>query len=68
MPFLVGGLGEELVGLPRGFYEIHFWTDEDVRTPVTFVCDEAHLYLQGQESPSDPGRFTYVSIKRLVDN
>lgn len=47
-----GGLGEELVGLPRGFYEIHFWTDEDVRTPVTFVCDEAHLYLPA--SVADP--------------
>lgn len=31
--------------LARLLYEIHFWTKEDKRTPVTFVCDEAHLYL-----------------------
>ena len=29
----------------RVLYEIHFWTTEEDRTPVTFVCDEAHLYL-----------------------
>lgn len=38
--------------LARVLYEIHFWTDEDVRTPVTFVCDEAHLYLPA--SVADP--------------
>lgn len=31
--------------LARVLYEIHFWTDENKRTPVTLVCDEAHLYL-----------------------
>lgn len=38
--------------LARVLYEIHFWTDEEVRTPVTFVCDEAHLYLPA--SVADP--------------
>ncbi|MFL0711598.1 MAG: ATP-binding protein [Microcella pacifica] len=31
--------------LARVLYEIHFWTEADERTPVTIVCDEAHLYL-----------------------
>lgn len=31
--------------LARLLYEIHFWTEEKKRTPVTLVCDEAHLYL-----------------------
>ena len=31
--------------LARLLYEIHFWTDENKRTPITLVCDEAHLYL-----------------------
>jgi hypothetical protein len=31
--------------LARLLYEVHFWTDPEKRTPVTFVCDEAHLYL-----------------------
>lgn len=31
--------------LARVLYEVHFWTAESERTPVTLVCDEAHLYL-----------------------
>ncbi|MGM9473448.1 ATP-binding protein [Pseudarthrobacter sp. YS3] len=32
----------------RVLYDIQFWSTPDQRTPFTFVCDEAHLYL-----PSD---------------
>jgi hypothetical protein len=38
LPIVVGVLA-------RLLYEIHFWTEEQKRTPVTLVCDEAHLYL-----------------------
>jgi hypothetical protein len=38
LPVVVGALA-------RLLYEIHFWIDEKKRTPVTLVCDEAHLYL-----------------------
>lgn len=38
LPIVVGVLA-------RVLYEIHFWTEEDKRSPITFVCDEAHLYL-----------------------
>lgn len=38
LPIVVGVMA-------RVLYEIHFWTTEDKRTPVTLVCDEAHLYL-----------------------
>jgi DNA helicase HerA-like ATPase len=38
LPIVVGVLA-------RVLYEIHFWTAEEKRTPVTLVCDEAHLYL-----------------------
>src|SRR5690606_8992769 len=38
LPIVVGVLA-------RVLYEIHFWTEEGNRTPITFVCDEAHLYL-----------------------
>lgn len=35
-----------IVGLvARIIYQIQFWTDRDKRTPMAFVCDEAHLYL-----------------------
>ncbi|WP_445444154.1 ATP-binding protein [Clavibacter sp. km3a] len=36
--------------LARVLYDIHFWTDETKRTPVTFVCDEAHLYIPASVS------------------
>lgn len=38
LPIVVGVLA-------RVLYEIHFWTEDQNRTPITFVCDEAHLYL-----------------------
>lgn len=38
LPIVVGVMA-------RVLYEIHFWTVEAKRTPVTLVCDEAHLYL-----------------------
>lgn len=38
LPIVVGVLA-------RVLYEIRFWAADDKRTPVTLVCDEAHLYL-----------------------
>lgn len=35
-----------VVGLvARIIYQVQFWTDRAKRTPMAFVCDEAHLYL-----------------------
>ena len=31
--------------LARLLYDVQFWMDPRARTPVTLVCDEAHLYL-----------------------
>lgn len=42
LPIVVGVLA-------RILYEIHFWTVIEKRTPVTLVCDEAHLYLPAQD-------------------
>jgi len=39
-----------IVGLvARLIYQVQFWTDRDKRTPLAFVCDEAHLYLPKKE-------------------
>jgi len=39
-----------IVGLvARIIYQVQFWTDRDKRTPMAFVCDEAHLYLPKKE-------------------
>jgi len=31
--------------LSRLLYDVQFWTASEKRTPVTLLCDEAHLYL-----------------------
>lgn len=47
LPIVVGVLA-------RVVYDVHFWTAEDVRTPITLVCDEAHLYLpSGSVGPAE---------------
>ncbi len=43
---LVAGL------LARLIYDIQFWTEPDLRTPVCLVCDEAHVYLREGEAAS----------------
>jgi hypothetical protein len=37
--------------LARVLYDVQFWTAPEARTPLCFVCDEAHLYM-----PSPDGR------------
>jgi hypothetical protein len=37
--------------LARLLYDVQFWTDPRARTPLCFICDEAHLYM-----PSPEGR------------
>jgi DNA helicase HerA-like ATPase len=36
--------------LARTLYDVQFWMDAERRTPICFVCDEAHLYLPAGES------------------
>lgn len=39
-----------IIGLvARVVYQIQFWTDHERRSPIAFVCDEAHLYLPKKE-------------------
>lgn len=43
LPVIVGVLA-------RFLYQVQFWMNEHARTPFTFVCDEAHLYLPSGEA------------------
>jgi DNA helicase HerA-like ATPase len=43
LPVIVGVLA-------RLLYDIQFWLEEEKRTPITFVCDEGHLYLPVKEN------------------
>jgi hypothetical protein len=38
--------------LARLIYDIQFWTEPALRTPVCLVCDEAHVYLREGEAES----------------
>jgi len=35
--------------LARLLYDVQFWTDPEARTPLCFICDEAHLYMPAPE-------------------
>jgi uncharacterized protein len=39
--------------IARLVYDVQFWMDPAQRTPISFICDEAHLYLPVHEV-SDP--------------
>src|SRR5262249_22366799 len=45
---LVAGL------LARLIYDIQFWTEPALRTPVCVVCDEAHVYLREGAAAESP--------------
>jgi DNA helicase HerA-like ATPase len=36
--------------IARLIYDVQFWMDPARRTPIAFVCDEAHLYLPVRET------------------
>jgi hypothetical protein len=36
--------------IARLLYDVQFWMDPARRTPIAFVCDEAHLYLPVRET------------------
>ena len=38
--------------LARLIYDIQFWTEPALRTPVCLVCDEAHVYLRDGQAES----------------
>lgn len=58
LPIVVGVLA-------RVLYEIQFWADSSKRTPITFVCDEAHLYLPAS-APDAAERRALDSFERIA--
>jgi hypothetical protein len=36
--------------IARLLYDVQFWMDPEQRTPISFVCDEAHIYLPVSDS------------------
>lgn len=52
--------------IARLFYNIQFWTDRDDRTPISFICDEAHLYLPLKENTDVVERQALETFERIA--
>lgn len=52
--------------LARLLYDIQFWTASGARTPVTLLCDEAHLYLPVRDDADAVQRQALGSFERIA--
>jgi uncharacterized protein len=52
--------------LARTLYDVQFWMAEQDRTPLAFVCDEAHLYLPDVEDTDAIERRALASFERIA--
>ena len=52
--------------LARLLYDVQFWMDSKARTPVTLLCDEAHLYLPVREDADAVQRQALGSFERIA--
>ncbi|SCB55083.1 hypothetical protein GA0061098_103457 [Bradyrhizobium shewense] len=52
--------------LARLLYDIQFWMNAETRTPVTLLCDEAHLYLPVRDDADAVQRQALGSFERIA--
>ncbi|MEB7712769.1 ATP-binding protein [Kluyvera cryocrescens] len=52
--------------LARLLYDIQFWMSANSRTPVTLLCDEAHLYLPVKDDADSVQRQALWSFERIA--
>jgi len=52
--------------LARLLYDVQFWMGSKARTPVTLLCDEAHLYLPVREDADAVQRQALGSFERIA--
>ncbi|EPU1597365.1 ATP-binding protein [Klebsiella pneumoniae] len=52
--------------LARLLYDVQFWMSADARTPVTLLCDEAHLYLPVKDDADAVQRQALWSFERIA--
>lgn len=52
--------------LSRLLYDVQFWMNADSRTPVTLLCDEAHLYLPVRDDADAVQRQALGSFERIA--
>jgi hypothetical protein len=52
--------------LARLLYDVQFWMNPSKRTPVTLLCDEAHLYLPVRDDADAVQRQALGSFERIA--
>lgn len=52
--------------LARTLYDVQFWMADAERTPLAFVCDEAHLYLPAVDDTDAIERRALESFERIA--
>lgn len=52
--------------LMRILYDIQFWMTAEKRTPIAFVCDEAHLYLPVKHDADSAERRALEAFERVA--
>jgi hypothetical protein len=52
--------------LARLLYDVQFWMAADARTPITLLCDEAHLYLPVKDDADAVQRQALWSFERIA--
>ncbi|MDA7951621.1 MAG: ATP-binding protein, partial [Pirellulaceae bacterium] len=50
----------------RLLYDVQFWMNPEERTPITIVCDEAHLYLPVAENTDAVERQAVNAFERIA--
>jgi DNA helicase HerA-like ATPase len=56
-----------IVGLvARIIYQVQFWTDQDKRRPMAFVCDEAHLYLPKRDGTNPVEQCAIENFEKIA--
>jgi DNA helicase HerA-like ATPase len=52
--------------LARLLYDVQFWLNAKARTPITLLCDEAHLYLPVRDDADAVQRQALGSFERIA--
>jgi hypothetical protein len=52
--------------LARLLYDVQFWMASDKRTPITLLCDEAHLYLPVRDDADAVQRQALGAFERIA--
>jgi hypothetical protein len=50
----------------RFLYNVQFWRKEEERTPIAFICDEAHIYLPTRDTSDADSRIALDTFEKIA--